>query len=247
VEAAGNHESRHPVNAKEEVFPIAKRAMTNEAKAIKAQAILDKAREMFLAADYGKIKMSDIAKAMGISNGILFVYYKTKETLFLNIFWQEYEKRLNCLKELAAKEKIESFDDIKKLFLTELELLVDNNILYIRLESMRAAIFEKNTDSETLRNMKRSLFEQTIELARIIGDTGLLSKEEVIDILLIEDAIVVGCGTFADLISNVAPITDRLGADEFQRYHKEYVLYAVGCCLDGFRYKSSHESVWKIQ
>lgn len=226
---------------------MAKRAMTDEAKAAKAQAILDKAREMFLAADYGTIKMSDIAKAMGISSGILFVYFKTKETLFFNILWQEYEKRLNCLKELASKKKIESLDDIKDLFLTELEFLVNNNLLYIRLESMRAAIFEKNMDAETLHDMKKSLFEQTLELASIISDSGVLSKEQVIDILLIEDAIVVGCRAFVDLTSNAAETNDRLSQKELHRYYKEYVLYSVGLYLDGFRYRTSSESVWKIQ
>jgi AcrR family transcriptional regulator len=226
---------------------MAKRAMTNGAKAAKAQAILDKAREMFLASDYDKIRMSDIARAMGISNGILFVYFKTKETLFLNIFWQEYEKRLNRLKGLARKEKIESFDDVKKLFLVELELLLDNDALYIRLESMRAAIFEKNTDTETLHNMKKSLFEQTLELASIVVGSGLLSKEQVIDILLIEDAIVIGCRAGAYLTSNAAETISRIGTEELWRYYKKYVLDAVGCYLDGFRYKTSNESVWKIQ
>ena len=64
---------------------MAKRAITKEAKELKAQAILDKAEEIFMGTQYEKVKMADIAKSMNISNGILFVYLKIKETLFLKL------------------------------------------------------------------------------------------------------------------------------------------------------------------
>ena len=46
------------------------------------------------------------------------------------------------------------------MFLEELEYLVDSNPLYIRLESMRTAILERNTDQEVLLRMKTRLFER---------------------------------------------------------------------------------------
>ena len=76
---------------------MAKRAMTEEAKEIKANQILDQAASWLLKMNYEKIKMSDLAKSMNMSNGILYVYFKTKETLFLCLLWREYEKRLSYL------------------------------------------------------------------------------------------------------------------------------------------------------
>jgi len=206
-----------------------KRAMTEEAKAVKAQMILDKTKELFLTTDYEKIKMADIAKAMGVSNGILFVYFKTKETLFINLLWQEYENRLNRLKKMAQNEKPESYEDIKKLLLTELEFLVDDNSLYIRLNSMRTLILEKNTDTETLLNMKKSLSKQISELTLILSVSGILSQEQLLDILIAEEAIIIGC--------NIEVIT-RIGMEIFQRDFKREVMNAVNCYLDGFRYKT---------
>ncbi len=74
-----------------------RRAMTDAAKQEKSNAILDKAATMFLQYDYDKIRMSDIAKEMGISNGILFVYFKSKETLFFMLLLREYNARFSRL------------------------------------------------------------------------------------------------------------------------------------------------------
>ena len=70
-----------------------KRAVTEEAKTARSREILDTAERLFMETGYRELKMSDIAKAAGISNGLLFVYFKTKETLFLCLLWREYEKR----------------------------------------------------------------------------------------------------------------------------------------------------------
>ncbi|WP_244188502.1 TetR/AcrR family transcriptional regulator [Paenibacillus kribbensis] len=99
---------------------MAKRAMTDEAKALKAQAILDQAARMFEESEYNHIKMSDIAKEMQMSKGILFVYFKTKEALFFNLLCREYEIRLIRLTELIIEQPIHNFNDFKRLIMTEL-------------------------------------------------------------------------------------------------------------------------------
>ena len=71
--------------------------MSAEAKAARAKQIMDAAADMLLSIDYRHLKMSSIAKAVGISNGLIFKYFKTKETLFLSLLWREYEKRLDYL------------------------------------------------------------------------------------------------------------------------------------------------------
>ena len=53
--------------------------MTEAAKREKANQILDIAAQLLLTTDYRKIRMIDLARKMGISNGIIYVYFKTKE------------------------------------------------------------------------------------------------------------------------------------------------------------------------
>ena len=154
-----------------------KRAMTEEAKTAPAKEILDTAERLFLESGYRDLKMSHIAKAAGISNGLLFVYFKTKETLFLCLLWREYEKRLDFLEEHVRRKRPESFSDIQNLLLEELTLLLETNPLYIRLEALRAVILERGADTDTLCRMKKRLSERTDAWSRQLEESGVLSRE----------------------------------------------------------------------
>ena len=132
--------------------------------------------------DYEHIRMADLAEELGISNGILYVYFKTKDTLFLCLLWREYEKRLDYLTEKAASRQIHCFEDIKRLFLDELEYLVDSNPLYICLESMRSAILERNTNQDVLLRMKTHLFECMEAWTDRLSRSGVLTSRQLVDI-----------------------------------------------------------------
>ncbi|AIQ18509.1 transcriptional regulator [Paenibacillus sp. FSL H7-0357] len=214
---------------------MAKRAMSPEAKAIKAQAILDKAAEMFISTEYGKIKMSDIAKQMGMSNGILFVYFKTKEALFFSLLCREYEKRLARLTEMVKEMQIRNFDDFKSLVLIELTELVDHNPLYILLESMRTAVFEKNVDAETMLNQKLNLYQLMADLVSIICAHNALTQEDIMDILQAEASIITGCKLSATLPAEVIDIIEKNGLEGFKRNFKNDVLKTMNCYLDGYQ------------
>ena len=73
---------------------MAKRTMTEAAKGQKWELILDKAAELLLEQSFEQIKMMELAQSLGMLKGTLFVYFKTKETLFLSLLWQEYQRRL---------------------------------------------------------------------------------------------------------------------------------------------------------
>lgn len=221
---------------------MAKRAMTAEAKALKAHAILDKAAEMFSNLEYEKIKMSDIAKEMNISNGILFVYFKTKESLFFSLLAREYEKRLYRLTELAKGTKINEFYDFKRLVMKELTELVDNNPVYIRLESMRTAIFEKNVDAETMLKEKINLYMLMKGFVSIVCENDTLTEFEVMDILQAEASIITGCKLSATLPIEVIDIIEKNGLEGLKRDFRKDVLDTMICYLDGYRrnHKETH-------
>lgn len=213
---------------------MGKRARTDAAKEEKANTILDKAAELFLEKDYELIRMADLAKELGISNGILYFYFKTKETLFLCLLWREYEKRLDYLAKKTCLEQIHCFEDIKRLFLEELEYLVDNNPLYIRLESMRGAILERNTDQEVLLRMKTRLFERMEAWTNQLSQSEILTSQQLVDIFFLEAAIITGCKLGTDNPDSVRQILDQLGVAGTQRNFKQDVLNGVRCYLDGY-------------
>ena len=137
---------------------MARRARTEEAKEEKAQAILDTAERLFATTEIEKIKMADIAKEMGISNGILFVYFKTKEMLFLQLLLREYEKRLNHMQKLIERKPLSTYQNLKELILSEMTQIIEEREVYIRLCSIRGAILEKNIDTEQMIQSKQWLY-----------------------------------------------------------------------------------------
>jgi hypothetical protein len=155
----------------------------------------------------------------------------------MRLLCREYEKRLDYLTNVAARTAFKSFDDIKQLFMTELEMLVSTNPLYIGLESMRPAILEKNTDLEMLFAMKKKLFERALELSAIICNSGIITERQVIDIFFTEAAIIIGCKLNSNLPAGVVEIVDRIGIEGFKRNFRNDVVNAVSCFLDGFEEK----------
>ena len=114
-----------------------KRAMTQEAKDARACAILDAAEKLLLTGDYMSLKMADIAREAGISNGLIFTYFHTKETLFLCLLWREFKERIAYLQDVIARKQPADFEEIEALVLSELEHVLQENSVYIKLEPMR--------------------------------------------------------------------------------------------------------------
>ena len=170
-----------------------KRAMSAEAKAARAKQIMDAAADMLLSTDYRHLKMSSISKAVGISNGLIFKYFKTKETLFLSLLWREYEKRLDYLEAETEKTAFRDFSDVQELLLSELEHLLYQNPVYIKLESMRSIILEKNADTQLLLKMKEKFYGRVNAWSRKFSGSGIISQGEILDIFFAEIGIITGC------------------------------------------------------
>ncbi|KLK99982.1 transcriptional regulator [Bacillus pumilus] len=211
-----------------------KRAMTDEAKALRAQAILDKAAELFETHEYNQIKMSDIAKETKLSKGILFVYFKTKEALFFQLLCREYIKRLERFIEIISETQIKSLQDIKHLFLKELEEIIDKNPIYIRLEAIRTSVLERNVDSDGMLQSKMLLFKKLKEMTDLLCSNDVINEAQVMDIFQAEAAIITGCKLTATLPDEVITIIENHNMHEFKRDFKTDVMNTMSFYLDGY-------------
>ncbi|QNR68922.1 TetR/AcrR family transcriptional regulator [Paenibacillus peoriae] len=216
---------------------MAKRAMTDEAKALKAQAILDQAARMLEESEYNHIKMSDIAKEMKMSKGILFVYFKTKEALFFNLLCREYENRLIRFTELINIHPIKTFNDFKHLIMTELIELIDHKPLYIRLEAMRSTVLEINVDAEMMLELKTKLYLQMMEMISFICKDNVLMESEVMDIFQAQASIIIGCKSSTSIPAEVTAIIEEKKMDGFKRDFKADVTATMEYYLDGYLYQ----------
>lgn len=213
---------------------MAKRARSQEAKEEKAGAILDMAAEMFATKDFEKIKMSEIAKALGISNGILFVYFKTKEMLFFQLLMREYARRLENMEQRIKKADISNYELFKKLVLEEMAVIIEDSNMYIRLVSIRGAILEKNIDLEVMIESKQWFYNRFKEVALIIYERCKVFKpDEIMEIFLVQESILVGCKLCSSLPKDVLNIIDKYQMEGFKFAFKDNALKTMSYYLDG--------------
>ena len=70
------------------VVAINRRARSAEQKALRRQAVLDAAETYFLEVGYEAFSMTQLAKKAGVVKGTLYLYFKTREELFLTLYEQ---------------------------------------------------------------------------------------------------------------------------------------------------------------
>ena len=70
------------------VVAINQRARSAEQKALRRQAVLDAAELYFHEAGYEAFSMTQLAKKTGVAKGTLYLYFDTREALFLTLYEQ---------------------------------------------------------------------------------------------------------------------------------------------------------------
>ena len=70
------------------VVAINQRARSAEQKALRRRAVLEAAETYFLEVGYEAFSMSKLAKHIGLAKGTLYLYFQTREELFLTLYEQ---------------------------------------------------------------------------------------------------------------------------------------------------------------
>ena len=96
--------------------------------------------------------------------------------------WREFKERIAYLQDVIARKQPADFEEIEALVLSELEHVLQENSVYIKLEPMRPSILEKNVDPALLDRMKEDLAARFLELSDNLSRSGAVSREDVLDI-----------------------------------------------------------------
>ena len=70
------------------VVAINQRARSSEQKALRRHAVLETAEVYFKEVGYEAFSMAQLAKKAGVAKGTLYLYFKTREELFLTLYEQ---------------------------------------------------------------------------------------------------------------------------------------------------------------
>lgn len=173
-----------------------KRARQAKQKQERRQAILDTTWKMFQQSTYEAVTMDAVAREMSLAKGTLFLYFRTKEELFLAVTAQQlsgwFAAMDEKLSQLSGREKR---DQIVALLADSLR----ERAGFTRLLAILSTVLEQNVPFETALEFKRQvaglMLHTGAELERCLPS---LKTGEGAHLILQCQAIVVGLWHLSD-------------------------------------------------
>jgi AcrR family transcriptional regulator len=128
--------------------PRKQRAVTDALKDARHDAILAAARTLFCAGPFESIAMSQVAAAAGLAKGTLYLYFRTREEMFLTLLAKEISDWLGAFAEQAkhCASPDAALDWIASSLAARREL--------VHLAGLLHAVLERNLPVETARAFK---------------------------------------------------------------------------------------------
>jgi len=169
---------------------IKRRAMSPTQKEERRQAILDAALQLFEQTAYQEISMAQVAQKVGVAKGTVYLYFKTKEELFLALQTQQFEAWFEAVDaELQAKTQ--------PCTITEFVTLMGDTLAarpaLTRLIAILHTILERNIDLATARQFKQMLKERVLHTGPLLeACLPFLNPGQGAQLLLRIHALVIG-------------------------------------------------------
>lgn len=184
-----------------------KRAYSEAAKHQREAKIIQAAQALLLERGYHLINMDQVAQAAGLAKGTVYLYFRTKEALFLTLFEQE---ALLWAAEITQTLTLKTDDFSRDALADVLVNSLADKLLLTRLVALTPIIFEYNITLEQAREHKLWVFNQLAQLGALIDSRFSLHPTQGIQLLYRMFMIVAGLDGFA----RPAPITQQVYAQE---------------------------------
>lgn len=204
-----------------------KRARHETQKQERRETILNTAQGLFLAATYDAVTMDGIARETGLAKGTLFLYFRTKEELFLALTVRELTAwfgRVDALlAELPCPASTESVADA-------LADSVSQQVGFARLMAILSTVLEQNISYEAALTFKQSLLAQMASTgARLERCLEFLPRNEGgIRLLMQCQALLVGIWHLADPAPVIREVLQRpemgVFSVDFEREFRQTLL-----------------------
>jgi AcrR family transcriptional regulator len=211
-----------------------KRAVSDEQKNEKTELIISAAEKLFESDKFERITIEKIAKQAGIAKGTVFIYFKTKEEIFLSIAEKEtanWKKHLTeAITSACVKDKKITVEVLCNILISSLE---NNN--FIKLISILDDTLEQNIDFDKALQFKRYVKAEMEEISALIENTSDTIKKGN-GIIIINSLYTCAIGAFK--VSNpsetVKKITKKSGMEIFDRNFYDLMRHISECYIKGF-------------
>ena len=136
---------------------VKQRATNIEDKLEKRQVILAAAFQIFKNTSYNEVTMSAVAGKAKTAKGTLFLYYPTKEEMFLALMEEQLIEWFDAVDiELDALKKKPSIPEISTLLASSLERRKE----FTRLLAIHSTVLEKNVSYESIFRHKQVIMQR---------------------------------------------------------------------------------------
>jgi AcrR family transcriptional regulator len=163
------------------VVAINQRARSSEQKALRRHAVLETAEVYFKEVGYEAFSMAQLAKKAGVAKGTLYLYFKTREELFLTLYEQSLVRWsqifIGSLSDTTTSKtyaqslyKTTQADGVFLPLLIRLEHVIEHNVAILRLiESKRVFINQVEAVAAATSTALRLSTAQATEVVKTMG------------------------------------------------------------------------------
>ena len=144
-----------------------RRAIREDQKLARRQHILDTAWALFQEKEYEQVNIIDVAKGAGLAKGTVYLYFKTKEELFLAILSEQFE---GWFDEINGRLQADTYPSTTPEIADLLTKTLTERPSLTRLFALLYPVLERNIKPEAALQFKQML------LARITQTGALLES-----------------------------------------------------------------------
>ncbi|HEX5339400.1 MAG TPA: TetR family transcriptional regulator [Gammaproteobacteria bacterium] len=169
---------------------IVNRAMTDQQKQTRRAGILRVAMQRFATTPYDTLSMADIAAETGVAKGTLYLYFHSKEELFLALYEQELDDWFDELDAaLSGRQGAGSIEGLLQLVSES----IARRPAFLRLIAILHTVLERNVDHATALRFKTRLRERVLHTGALLEQNlPFLQAGQGAELLLKIDALVIG-------------------------------------------------------
>lgn len=163
-----------------------RRARTEDEKHFRRQQILDAAEQHFSEVGYEGFSMANLAKLVGVVKGTLYLYFKTREEVFLTLYNQSLVRWSHVFLE-QLQGSMTDRDYVTTLYITA---LADGS--FIPLLTRLEHVIEHNVSIESLIQSKRNFIERVDCLAQATAPVLSLNQSQSVELVKTMGVLLVG-------------------------------------------------------
>lgn len=185
------------------------RAIAEDEKLAKRQSILDAAQKLYLQNSRELPSVSRIAEASGLAKGTVYLYFRTKEEIFLALLDEQFHSLLQSILTLFDAPQT-STGVLIDTFLEAYVAFLRDEPGFLRLAAMANSVIEQNLDATIALDFKSRLIDKLVEIGQQLEFRApQLRKGEGASVLLRVYGLTIGLWQMLDWPDNVKPLLDQ--------------------------------------